>query len=245
MSSSDFASNPLPLTFESEGYQLHGMLHLPAHPHPPIVVGSHGLFSDGDSPKQAALAEECNRYGIAFFRFHHRGCGDSDGDFEQATSLDGRCRDLLAAIEAVRSRQETGGNVGVFGSSMGGATAIAAAATLGLDALVTLAAPVKSAPILEAAKTTGELRDLPLSFYEKNLSFDLTPVLPRLSRILVIHGENDTVVPVSNAYDIHRQAKVPKDILVQPGGDHRVTRPDHQAQFIQATVAWFRRWLVS
>lgn len=245
MSSPDFALAPRPLTFQSEGYQLHGMLHLPAQPHPPIVVGSHGLFSDGNSPKQITLAAECNRCGIAYFRFHHRGCGDSDGDFEQTTTLKGRCKDLLAAIEAVRSCQETGDTIGVFGSSMGGATAIAAAATSRFDAMVTLAAPVQSAPILEAAKTTGELRDLPLSFYEHNLSFDLTATLPRLSRILVIHGENDTVVPVSNAYEIHRQASAPKDILVQPGGDHRVTLPDHQAQFVRATVAWFRRWLVS
>ncbi|MFZ5570899.1 MAG: alpha/beta hydrolase [Thermodesulfobacteriota bacterium] len=230
----------IPIRFSIDGYTLKGYLHLPPHAaKPPVVIGSHGLFSDGGSPKQIALAAECNRLGLAFFRFHHRGCGESAGDFETATSLENRCRDLRAAIELLRARPETGNRCGIFGSSIGGATALSLCSGYPVDALVTLAAPVCSAPILAAAKKTGDLRGMSVSFYEERLTFDLSASLPLISRILVIHGEDDQVVPVSNAYAIHAGAAEPKRLIIQPHGDHQVTHPEHQTQFIREAGAWF------
>jgi len=37
--------NQKSITFSSNGFTLKGTLHLPAAEHPPVVVGSHGLFS--------------------------------------------------------------------------------------------------------------------------------------------------------------------------------------------------------
>ena len=51
-------------SFTSGDFQLKGTLHLPAGtPTPPVVIGSHGLFSTGNSPKQTALAEKCAEAG--------------------------------------------------------------------------------------------------------------------------------------------------------------------------------------
>ena len=66
------------ITFSSNGFLLSGALHLPTTDLPPVVIGSHGLLSNSSSPKQIQLARKCNEYGIAFFRFDHRGCGQSD-----------------------------------------------------------------------------------------------------------------------------------------------------------------------
>jgi alpha-beta hydrolase superfamily lysophospholipase len=90
--------------FLSDGYLLRGTLHLPPNACPPVVIGSHGLLSDSDSPKQRQLAEQCNRIGLAYFRFDHRGCGKSQGYFGEVTSLDARANDLKDAIEMVRNR---------------------------------------------------------------------------------------------------------------------------------------------
>ena len=71
------------ISFNSDSLKLKGVLHLPDDGQPPVVIGSHGLYSSGSSPKQIALAEQCNRLGIAYFRFDHRGCGSSQGEFER------------------------------------------------------------------------------------------------------------------------------------------------------------------
>jgi alpha-beta hydrolase superfamily lysophospholipase len=77
--------NQINITFTSDGFLLKGMLHLPETSLPPVVIGSHGLLSNSYSPKQIALARECNAHGIAYFRFDHRGCGQSDGVFNESS----------------------------------------------------------------------------------------------------------------------------------------------------------------
>jgi alpha-beta hydrolase superfamily lysophospholipase len=69
------------IMFSSDGLCLRGTLHRPSCDLPPVVIGSHGLLSSRRSPKQIALANRCCRYGMAFFRFDHRGVGDSQGPF--------------------------------------------------------------------------------------------------------------------------------------------------------------------
>ena len=66
----------------------------------PLVVGCHGLLSDRRSPKQTALAGACQRQGMAYFRFDHRGCGESEGRLEEHTTLEARCSDLLSRATA-------------------------------------------------------------------------------------------------------------------------------------------------
>jgi alpha-beta hydrolase superfamily lysophospholipase len=99
------------IAFLSDDLLLQGTLHLPAAPRPPLVIGCHGLHSNKDSPKQIALARACNRLGLAYFRFDHRGCGRSQGEFEKVTSLSARCRDLRNALDTVRNRAEIGDHI--------------------------------------------------------------------------------------------------------------------------------------
>ena len=95
------------ITFLSGGFRLKGVLHLPSAENPPLVIGSHGLESSGDSPKQIALAEKCNKAGIAFFRFDHSGCGNSEGNFPEVTSLESRREDLISAYKTVMEIKAT------------------------------------------------------------------------------------------------------------------------------------------
>ena len=106
--------NQINITFESDGFFLKGMLHLPKTDLPPIVIGSHGLLSNSYSPKQIALARECNANGIAYFRFDHRGCGQSNGVFNEVTSLEGRHNDLISAIKTMQMRKDIGEKIGLF-----------------------------------------------------------------------------------------------------------------------------------
>jgi len=225
--------------FTVDGLRLEGVLHLPPGDPAavwPVVVGSHGLYASGDSPKQTVLAQSVNALGIAYFRFDHRGRGGSEGDFDRVTTLEGRCRDLLAAIETIRARSEIGAGLGLFGSSMGGAVCLAVAKEAAPDAMVTVAAPVRiDEDVIRAAGAENLAHGL------ADLAFDLSDRLSAISRILVVHGEADAVIPVENARRIHSAAGDPKDLIIQPGGDHRISAPRHQAELMDRAGEWFAR----
>ncbi len=237
-----------PLIFTTPGgrLRLRGALHHPGTKKPPVVVGCHGLFSDGNSPKQIALAEKLNGLGIAFFRFHHRGCGTSEGNFSDVTSLEGRTRDLAAAVGMLRERTDTGDAVGLFGSSMGGAVCLSAAPDLDVSAIVTVAAPVRimsDDAAMRAIQRSGDGAAVDPAFYRRRLTFDLSDRLSRLHHILVFHGEDDDIIPVANAYEILQNAGDPKRLILQKNGDHRISDPAHQEEFMAEAVCWFGRYL--
>jgi alpha-beta hydrolase superfamily lysophospholipase len=233
------------MEFKTDGLRLRGTLHRPPRPLPPVVIGLHGLLSDSTSPKQIALAECCNRKGIAYFRFDHRGCGTSQGRFQEVTTLENRCRDLLSAAALIRSQPDLDDRIGLFGSSLGGTVCLASAHRIAPAALVTLAAPLKSASVSRSRVIGGAGPGLPISFYRQNLRFDIAGCLGGIRNLLIVHGESDDIVPVSNARTLFHAVSAPKRLIVQPGGDHRVSNPEHQRQFLRHASLWFASHLKS
>jgi alpha-beta hydrolase superfamily lysophospholipase len=225
--------------FQSETYWLKGYLHLPPVANPPFVIGSHGLLSDKDSPKQIALAKHCNRHQMAYFRFDHRGCGESQAPFNAVTSLEARCADLKAAAKTLASRSDLGPRMGLFGSSMGGSVCLSVALKLAASAVVTWAAPIRSADLIPQQ---GGASGGPTSVFEEH-PFDLAPALAGLRNILIFHGDADQVVPVAHAREISAQTSDPKKLVVFPQSDHRMSRPADQQTFVQVAAQWFQLFL--
>jgi alpha-beta hydrolase superfamily lysophospholipase len=236
-------SNIKDVRFFSDGFELKGYLHLPSSHRPPVVIGSHGLYSSSSSPKQIALADQCNRLGIAYFRFDHRGCGRSAGKFEQVTSLEARCRDLIDAVGVISCRTDIANRFGLFGSSMGGSVCLSVANELGANTLVTFAAPIRSRT-LEKGLTISKTSDSLTNFLDiRKRRFDITNRLPEISNILIIHGEADEVVPVSHAEEIHNLVKPPKKLIKQKQGDHPMSNKAHQKVFIREASLWIKQTL--
>ena len=236
-------SNIKDIRFFSDGFELKGSLHLPWTRRPPVVIGSHGLYSSSSSPKQIALADQCNRLGIAYFRFDHRGCGRSAGKFEEVTSLEARCRDLVDAVSVISDRADIGDRFGLFGSSMGGTVCLSVVSELGANTLVTFAAPIRSR-ILGKGQPISENSNIPEIFLDpRKRRFDISERLPEISNILIFHGEADDVVPVSQAEEIHKLVKQPKKLIKQKQGDHPMSNKTHQKVFIRKASLWFRQGL--
>ncbi len=231
--------------FHVDDLTLTGFVHLPPNLPAPLVVGSHGMLSDSRSPKQVTLGRKLAAVGVVFFRFDHRGCGDSDGIFREVTTLAARCRDLLAAVDFVTTHFDLLPDLALFGSSLGGTTCIAAAPRLGhrLRAMVCLAAPVRSRPVIAAVKADGSVASTDVELLQRRLAFDVGPHLSDLHDILVVHGECDEIVPPDNAREIYEAATGDKKIILLPGGDHRLSDPFHQAEFIHQSVDWLVRHL--
>ena len=239
MSPSEHTVSVKEIQFSSEEFQLKGYLHLPSTPSPAVIIGSHGLFSDKDSPKQIALAQRCIQQHMAYFRFDHRGCGDSKAPFDQVTSLQARCADLMAAAKMLTSRSDLGNQLGLFGSSMGGSVCLAVARKLSPLAVVTWAAPLRSADLVSRTKHGDSSSSAP---FEKQ-PFDVSDQIVGLQNILILHGDADDIVPLSHARQIYDHVSYPKKLHVFAHSDHRMSRPDDQRQFVQEAACWFQRFL--
>lgn len=226
------------VTFFVDGLKLRGELHLPANHPKALIVGCHGLMADKSSPKQIELARRCVVWGAAYFRFDHRGCGESEGRFEEDTTIEKRSRDLIAAVDASIHTLGRKLPVGLFGSSLGGAVCLIASARISPFAMVTLAAPVRSKSIEIPDNTPESLKN---EILKNRLHFDITAELSRIDRILVVHGSRDETVALENADWIFKYAQEPKAALILDDADHRISDPTHQEHFMQAATQWLSK----
>jgi uncharacterized protein len=226
--------------FESEGRKVAAVLHLPETGNAPCVIASHGLLSSKDSDKYIGLGERLVREGMALLRFDFRGIGESEGRLEDDT-ISGRIRDLGAAVGFVKSRIGLGDRIGLLGSSLGGyVSLIRASMEEGIQAVVTWATPfhldnLRSKKPDENAPPPAEafFRDLP--------RHRLSAILPRVTHCLVIHGEEDDLVPVDQAWEIFNLLGSPKEIHTLEGADHRLTQPSSRQRALDLSTDWFKR----
>jgi alpha-beta hydrolase superfamily lysophospholipase len=225
-----------PLSFRSGTSDMVGMLHLPPSDPSAVIIGCHGLMANKESPKQIALAHRCVSESMAYFRFDHRGCGESGGDFATDTSLHNRRTDLLAAIDAVRFEFGQSIPIGLFGSSFGGTVCLTTANRIAPYALVTLAAPVQNRSIQIPNEAPISLK---AEMEKLNLIFDIEKHLSHISNVLVVHGEKDEIVPSENATTIYRLARNPKRLLILKSSDHRVSSQKDLEKLIKEAVKWF------
>ncbi len=64
--------------------------------------------------------------------------------------------------------------------------------------------------------------------------------------VLIVHGAEDTNVPLSQAEFFHRALRhfgVEHDLVVYPGEGHRISRREHQLDLLRRTREWFDRLL--
>ena len=216
------------LYFQVDGLKLAGTLHLPEHSPIALIVGVHGLMADQNSPKQIALASHLTTIKMAYFRFDHRGCGASEGGFNEQTTLLNRRSDLIAAIHRAQKVVGNAMPVGLFGSSLGGTVCLTAVKQVAPFAMVTLAAPVQSRSIQLPDDSPDSLKD---EIMGRQLTFNIADKLQSIHHILVIHGSADKTVPIENAHTIYRLSTQPKQQIILKNGDHRVSEPSHQKVF--------------
>jgi uncharacterized protein len=225
-----------PVTVTVQDLKLSGVLHLPPENPPAVIVGCHGLMADKSSPKQVALAKRCTDAGLAYFRFDHRGCGESGGSFEKDTTLENRVMDLVAAVGTIHGILGKSLPVGLFGSSLGGTVCLMASSEIAPFAVVTLAAPVRSGFIRIPEDSPESLTQETLG---NKLSFDIAATMESIDHILVIHGSDDETVAVENASWIYRHARDPKALLILKNADHRISDKGDQKRFMENAAKWF------
>lgn len=240
-----------PTTFHNSKHnKLIGILSTPTEDlTKPIIIFVHGHSSDKNTKNFVRLTEIFNANHIPSLRFDISGHGESEGVFEEIT-VSQAVDDILSAIKFIKEKGYK--KIGIIGSSFGGlASIIAASKTPELFCLV-LKSPVSNYE--EKYKLEGKhfLEDwekkgvrsyqsgrkgklkLNYSFYEDAVGNDGYKVSPHIkSPTLIVHGDQDTVVPVEQSINLARLIPGSRLEIIHDA-DHTYSFPRHADEMIAA-----------
>ena len=201
-----------------DGEQLRGWALVHAAPRAYIVYfhGNGGNLS-GWAPIVAGIA----RQGYSVLAFDYRGYGNSTG---RPTEY-GLYRDVDAVVERFWSGSPQHVPVVYWGRSLGAAMAAYAATVRAPDGLIL------ESGFPDARSLVGT--SLPLAFLAlfSTYRFPCAAFLQRVSvPVLVMHGDNDRVVPIGQGGALFERIAGPKRFVTIRGGDHNdLTPPDPPA----------------
>jgi putative redox protein len=222
----------------------------------PVLAILHGIPRAKPAPGDQSyrdLARGMAEDGFLSLIFNFRGTGESEGNL----GLAGWNRDLAAVLAFARALPAADpSRLALLGFSAGGAVAIRAAAddpavsavaAVGSPAEYTfLQALMPAAGWVSLFREIGLIRDpaFPPSLAEWEAEFERAAPLPCVGRIsprplLLIHGEDDETIPREHARMLYERAGEPRELLLLPGGKHRL-RVDPRA--LAAARDWLLRW---
>lgn len=212
-------SNTQPLTIDSGGLAIEGMLHLPkdstekvpgiviCHPHPRYGGDMHNNVVLG-------LTERLTKDGFAVLRFNFRGVGGSEGVFDWGG---GETDDADAALETLSLRDEVDGSrIGIAGYSFGAAVAIQSAT----DSTTAHAVAAIACPAPQFRAFSG---------------------MELLQPKLFVLGDHDHNFPVDQFRFLCRRFADPRQSEVISGADHFFR--GHEPTLAQMTSEFFTTWL--
>jgi pimeloyl-ACP methyl ester carboxylesterase len=214
---------------------------------PRVVVIGHGVTANKDRTWAVRLAAELADAGLASLRFSFSGNGESEGDF-RASCPSKEVHDLGAVLDALH-----GARLAYAGHSMGAAVGVLrAAGDERIERLVSLAGMVHTAAFAE--RKFGDLvpgRDTMWDKPECPLSDDfladmraIDTVAPLADQVsvpwLLVHGTDDTVVPLEESR--HIAARAGAELSVLEGADHVFDggAADEMARRVVGWLAAFR-----
>lgn len=171
--------------------------------------------------------------GYQVFMYDYRGFGKSGGELDR----DGMVQDVKAAFKYVSGRADVDASKLVsYGHSLGGAksvTAIAEAKPKGLKAIVIDGAFASYRAM--AFRVGGE-------FGAKMISDELSPkdFIARITAtpLLVVHGDNDQVVPFSQGKELFDLANEPKTLFAVKEGSHGDSLARDSGAYRLKMLAW-------
>lgn len=238
------------------GELLAGTLHQPEEASIGAVVAGHCFTCSRHTGILRRVCNDLSRRGFSVLRFDFSGNGQSQGAFE-ASTWSKQILEMEAAVQWMRDRGADW--IGLTGHSLGAAIALLAARrSASIAAVCRLAGRTRSSrPIhfLTAAQqetlavdgrvaftSRGRRLNLNQAFFDDAETYDLTAATRSLAiPMLMVHGDQDAIIPVSDAHLARDANPQHVELFIVDGGDHMFSRPQHQ-ELVGRTVAdWFHR----
>lgn len=200
----------------------------------PGVCICHGIPRDNkpvEEKKYPALAEKFCERGCAALIFNFQGASGSGGEF----SFSGWARNVSDVISYLASHPridaERLGLMGFSGGAFVSWSVVAKDSRIKAFASCSSPSDLTGMRIIEEgikyAKKIGILRINDVDKARKELRIDSQKLNPlkwaeKISPrpVLIIHGAQDDLIPVKNAYELYEKAKEPKKILIFENTDH-------------------------
>jgi hypothetical protein len=249
-----------PITFKVAEQQVVGMLHLPEErgSRVPAVACFHGWTGNKAESHRifVTFARMLAYAGIAVLRIDFRGSGDSEGDFSSMT-VTGELEDARAAVRFLQERSEIDPErIGVVGLSMGG---LVAALLLGEDddlkagvlwsavSNMNAAAERKQPPGSEEAFARAGYLDMGGWLVGQEFVNELPKLKPLEvirhtgAPILIIHGDEDEVVPHADAEDYAAalaESRKPHELHTIKGAGHTYDSQAWETEVLLTSLEW-------
>jgi fermentation-respiration switch protein FrsA (DUF1100 family) len=183
--------------------------HAPAQKGKPTLLYFHGNAANAANraPKIALMLES----GFGVFYLNNRGYGGSAGKPTEAHNV----ADAIAAYDRLRQLGVPEGKIVAYGESLGSGQAVRLAAERKVAGIVLEAAPTSTVDVGRSVYFFLPLNLLIADQYnvERHIGAVTAP-------LLILHGEDDEVIPVDMGRRIYRSANGPKRIETFPRGHH-------------------------
>ncbi|MEV4636786.1 S9 family peptidase [Actinoplanes sp. NPDC049548] len=237
-----------------DGLEISGWLFEPAGPGPhPAVLWFHGGPEAQERPGHGPLFQSLVDRGIAVFAPNVRGSSGFGRSFVNADNGPLRWAAVADVAACVEHLVATGvadpARVGCMGRSYGGYLTLAALTTypelfaVGIDVcgMSNFATFYEHTEPWIAAAAVSKYGD---PVRDAELLRELSPIT-RIDRLraplMVVHGENDSNVPVIEAEQVVTALAargVPHRYLLFPGEGHELLHRSSRAEYLRATVGW-------
>lgn len=201
----------------------------------PTILHVHG--NAGNMNSHVWFTEYLPAAGFNVFLFDYRGYGESQGAARKRGPL---IDDTNAALDALLSRDDIDPNrIGVYGQSLGGSIALNVMADRPEIKAAVLESPFASWREIAANTVGGDPPGLIARALAALLISDSHSPLAAIARcrqpMLLIHGDSDSIVPVSHSKRLAEAAGGGAELLIIPGGEHnslRSTNPEIEQRVI-------------
>lgn len=203
----------------SDGVELTGWLH--EAPSPDRAV----IFLYGNADRLAPYAGFFRRFadaGYSVLGVNYRGYGGSEGTPSEA----GFYKDADAALALIRRRTPVEG-VTLIGRSMGTGVVIDLASREKVRSVVLIS------PYTSVVERASELYwFLPVRLLSKYAFASIDKIALVSAPVLIVHGDQDTLIPLAHGERLFEAAKQPKRMEVFAGGDHFLMDLDRIATLV-------------
>jgi fermentation-respiration switch protein FrsA (DUF1100 family) len=218
-----------------------------------ILVHGHGGNRAQLLDDAAMLVE--NGYGALLIDL--RNCGSSEGDLTTMGYLE--VLDVGGALAFLSAQPENDPErIGLLGHSMGGATALLAAARYPEIKAVVAESTFTSVEdnVSDSIQALTGLPPFPFAplvvwFGEREAGVDISQVSPLDAittisprAILIVHGELDELLFVRNAHQLYAAAGEPKELYVIPNAGHGGLPQAQPEEYQERIVGFFDRYLL-
>ena len=214
------------------------------------LIFSHGLFSSKDGYKITRLAKDIVNCGYTLFTFDFSFCGKSEGHISDLSVLQ-EVEDLKCAVNYFEDYGIK--ELHLMGSSMGGAVTILYSGQFKekIKSVILIASPIEFREVIFSNNNLDHsdsfpdegltmLHNIPIKnkFFNEIKNLHLADIAKIIcSPVLIIHGKDDEVVNVKNAYLLESKLKISKIIIIEHG-DHSLTGEDNLEIIRNNIVPW-------